>query len=41
MKIRIGTRGSKLALAQSNYVLEKLKGFYNTFGYDNFKRENS
>lgn len=25
MKIRIGTRGSKLALAQSNYVLEKLK----------------
>ncbi|SOC05891.1 hydroxymethylbilane synthase [Pseudobutyrivibrio ruminis] len=25
MKIRIGTRGSKLALAQANYVLEKLK----------------
>ncbi|SEK81334.1 hydroxymethylbilane synthase [Pseudobutyrivibrio ruminis] len=25
MKIKIGTRGSKLALAQSNYVLEKLK----------------
>ena len=25
MNIKIGTRGSKLALAQSNYVLEKLK----------------
>ncbi|MCR5581471.1 MAG: hydroxymethylbilane synthase [Pseudobutyrivibrio sp.] len=28
MKIRIGTRGSKLALAQTNYVLEKLQNSY-------------
>ena len=28
MKIKIGTRGSKLAIAQTNYVIEKLKAAF-------------
>lgn len=28
MKIRVGTRGSKLALAQTNYVVDRLKAAF-------------
>ncbi len=34
MKINIGTRGSKLALAQANYVLNKIKNIYPNNDYE-------
>ena len=34
MKIKIGTRGSKLALAQTNYVVDRLKAAYPENEYD-------
>ena len=34
MKIRVGTRGSKLALAQTNYVLDRLKAAFPEYEYE-------
>ncbi|MBD63546.1 MAG: hydroxymethylbilane synthase [Gammaproteobacteria bacterium] len=39
MKIRIATRASKLALVQTNEVIEKIKHYYPTFKYEIIKIE--